>query len=390
MQTDAITPLIQQYTVDFASNNNFLYVKGIQGDGYGTRYVDISLTNNGQPYMINNNAVTAVIRGTKPDNHAIFNKCEILDNNTIRVEITQQMSAIAGKSNYEISILSNSENRTLTSFPFFILISKSSFDIGYVVSSDEFGLLIEKINQVHLIQTDLSDLKSDMQNSKKNCDDATKNCMDTTSQANKAISDMNTLHTQVSAAEARRVSDENDRIYAETQRNGSEQLRTANENTRIAAESARTAAENDRENAETARITAETQRAGAEQLRTANENARIAAESARTNAESDRENAEAARDSAESQRIAAESDREIAEHARIGNEAVRESNESARQTTAAAAIVRANNAADRADNAAQACEAIISGVIRAEIVSPVEPAGQITGDFWLQPMSEEE
>lgn len=50
---NAITPLIQQYTVDFASNNNFLFVKGIQGDGYGTRYVDISLMNNGQPYTVN-------------------------------------------------------------------------------------------------------------------------------------------------------------------------------------------------------------------------------------------------------------------------------------------------------------------------------------------------
>ena len=51
------------------------------------------------------------------------------DNNTIRVEITQQMSAIAGKGNYEISIISNLENRTLTSFPFFIIISKSSLSI---------------------------------------------------------------------------------------------------------------------------------------------------------------------------------------------------------------------------------------------------------------------
>ena len=112
---NAITPLIQQYTVDFASNNNFLFVKGIQGDGYGTRYVDISLMNNGQPYTVNSEAVTVAIRGTKPDTSVIFNECEILDNNTIRVEITQQMSAIAGKGNYEISIISNLENRTLTS-----------------------------------------------------------------------------------------------------------------------------------------------------------------------------------------------------------------------------------------------------------------------------------
>ena len=67
MDSNTITPLIQQYTVDFASNNNFLFVKGIQGDGYATRYVDISLVNNGYPYEIDVAAVTVVIRGTKPE-----------------------------------------------------------------------------------------------------------------------------------------------------------------------------------------------------------------------------------------------------------------------------------------------------------------------------------
>ncbi len=143
-----IQPVIQKYNIDFASNNNFLFVKGVQGDGYGTRYVDLSFTNYGQPYLINESAVTIVIRGTKPDGNVIFNECEIIDKNTARVEITQQMSAIAGKTDYEISVMSNTENQSLTSFPFSIVISKSSFDVGYVVSSDEFGLLIKKINEV--------------------------------------------------------------------------------------------------------------------------------------------------------------------------------------------------------------------------------------------------
>jgi len=233
---DAITPLIQQYTVDFASNNNFLFVKGIQGDGYGTRYVDISLMNNGKPYMVDREAVTVSIRGTKPDNHAIFNECEILDSNTIRVEITQQMSAIDGRSNYEVSIMSNLENRTLTSFPFFIIISKSSFDVGYVVSSDEFVLLIEKINQVHKIQADLSDLKSEMENVTQNCNtatehcleatenavqatqecnDATAHCIDATNTANEMIHAMNLLNDAVSDAEQIRIANENQRITNE-------------------------------------------------------------------------------------------------------------------------------------------------------------------------------
>ena len=240
---NAISPLIQQYTVDFASNNNFLFVKGIQGDGYGTRYVDISLMNNGQPYTVNSEAVTVAIRGTKPDTSVIFNECEILDNNTIRVEITQQMSAIAGKGNYEISIISNLENRTLTSFPFFIIVSKSSFDIGYVVSSDEFALLVDKINQVHKIQVDLSNLKSDMQDTIKDCEDATKDCIDATNEskdatdkckeatnncidatniANETIDAMNTLHDAVSDAESIRIANENQRISNENIRKQNE------------------------------------------------------------------------------------------------------------------------------------------------------------------------
>ena len=313
---NAITPLIQQYTVDFASNNNFLFVKGMQGDGYGTRYVDISLVNNGQPYTVNSEAVTVIIRGTKPDTSIIFNECEILDSNTIRVEITQQMSAVAGKGNYEVSIMSNLENRTLTSFPFFIIISKSRFDIGYVVSSNEFGLLVDKINQVHKIQLDLSGLKSDMQDTIKDCEDAKDECIDTTDKAKKIISDMNTLNQNISNAEAQRVLNENNRI-----------------------------------NAENIRGTKEIERNNAEQIRISNENTRKSAEITRNNNENDRAIAENARAVAEEARNTAEGDREDAEAIRQANEVIRQNQEQTRQTDTATAIANANTATANANTA---------------------------------------
>lgn len=149
MNNTSITPLFQPYEVDFTrSTNNILFIKGVQGDGYGTRYVDISLMNNGKMYNISADSARVVIRGTKPDNNSIFNECEIISDNIVRVEITQQMAAIPGRGNYEISIISLSENRVLTSFPFFIMISKSAFDSESIISSNEFGLLVQKINQV--------------------------------------------------------------------------------------------------------------------------------------------------------------------------------------------------------------------------------------------------
>ena len=320
---NAITPLIQQYTVDFASNNNFLFVKGIQGDGHSTRYVDISLMNNGQPYTINEEAVTVVIRGTKPDTTAIFNRCDILDNNTIRVEITQQMSAVAGRGNYEISIMSNLENRTLTSFPFFIIISKSSFDIGYVVSSDEFKLLIEKINQVLELQTDVTN------------------------------------------AEAQRNKNETARINAENIRNTNENTRKSNENTRISNENGRKNAETARVNAENARNTAETNRNNAEAQRNASENTRIANENTRKSNENTRisnengrKNAETARVNAENARNDAEEERENQEAIRQANEKIRQQQETKRQTDTATAITNANNATASANTATNRANAI--------------------------------
>lgn len=275
---DTITPLIQQYTVDFASNNNFLFVKGIQGDGYGTRYVDISLMNNGQPYTVNSEAVTVSIRGTKPDNNVIFNKCQILDSNTIRVEITQQMSAVSGRSNYEISIISNLENRTLTSFPFFIIIPQSSFDIGYVVSSDEFGLLIEKINQVHQIQADLSGLKSEMENVTQNCNTATEHCVEVTANAVQATQECNdaTTHCIDVTNTANAAIDVMNRLSDTV--SDAEQIRIANENQRISNEEERKQNEIDRNNAEAQRQNAfETAILNAE---SATDNANTAADSA--------------------------------------------------------------------------------------------------------------
>lgn len=209
--TNAITPLIQQYTVDFSSNNNFLFIKGIQGDGYGTRYADISLLNDAQPYIINPDAIEVVIRGTKPDNKAIFNQCEIINSNTIRVEITQQMSAVSGKSDYEISIIAKKENRTLTSFPFFIMISKSSFDVGYVVSSDEFGLLIEKINKVNALEVDIAKIIEDTLELNEENRSQTESCRIATDEAVKATNSLKDFQATAEEAESQRIANEEKR-----------------------------------------------------------------------------------------------------------------------------------------------------------------------------------
>lgn len=296
---NAITPLIQSYTVDFAGSNNFLFVKGIQGDGHSTRYVDIALLNDTQPYEINPDAVRVVIRGTKPDQTAVFNECEILNNNTIRVEITQQMSAAAGKGNYEISIMAKEENRTLTSFPFFVMISRASFDIGYVTSSDEFRLLIEKINEVNKMKEELVDISEDALEAIRQSKEQTEDCREATEDSIEATAAMRELHNAVLLEEEKRTKNDEDRqrdtaaALAKVEKATDdaknqtrimqelEQTVTEAETERIAAENARkeqAAAFSDEEDIrkanEALRIQNENKRQEREQVRVDNENLR--------------------------------------------------------------------------------------------------------------------
>ncbi len=320
-----ITPLIQSYTVDFASNNNFLFLKTVQGDGHSTRYADISLMNFGQPYTFDQSAVNIVIRGTKPDGTQIFNTCEALDDHTIRFEITQQMSAVAGKVDCEISIMSNSENKTLTSFPFMIIVDPNAADVSYIVSSDEFTLLIEKINAATSSTEDAIKATEDMrelESDVKAAEEIRRENEDTRQSQEDA---------RVKAEEARTKA-EDARESAETIRNSNEDTRNSNEDTRVKAESARVTAEDSRVKAEEARVNAENTRVEQEDARKSAENQRVSAEKARESNESTRQEQESTRQSQESARQKAEEGRASAESVRVSQETARKNAENTRQT----------------------------------------------------------
>ena len=137
-----ITPITQYYTIDLSSNNNFVQIPVVQGDGNNTRFVYINLIQNGLPYTINADATIATIVGTKPDTKEVWNECEI-ENNYIKVRITYQMTAVAGRSDYEIMLLEKTTNNSLKSFPFILIVTPASYDTEYMKSSNEFGFIID-------------------------------------------------------------------------------------------------------------------------------------------------------------------------------------------------------------------------------------------------------
>lgn len=252
--SEIITPLIQDYIVDFASNNNFFFVKGVQGDGYGVRYARLSLSNNGQPYIINSEDVRAIIIGTKPDTKEICNECEIVDSSTIQFELTQQMLAVPGKGEYSIAIMSTTTNQILKSFPFVVFSNQASFDVGYITSSNEFTLLVNKINQVDKLNDDVEDLIDRTEKTINNCEKQTENCIKAKNDAVTATNDLRNLESSVTKSENARVQSELER---ETIFNGSVQAAEKATNDAIIATNDLRVLESNVETAETSRVEAE-------------------------------------------------------------------------------------------------------------------------------------
>lgn len=158
-----------------------------------------------------------------------------------------------------------------------------------------------------------------------------------------------------------RISAEIDRDNAETDRITSETTRKSNEETRLSNEEARNSAETIRESNEDARISNEDERKTSEIDRVSAEAERVNAENDRNTAETERKNAETERVASENERIENEEGRVTAENERIESETVRQSQEEARQTNTATAIANAENATNRANLAAEACEEIVAG-----------------------------
>ena len=123
--------IYHHYQIDLSGNNNFVQYNTVQGDGNGVRGFEIELTEKSKPYTINTD-VEVFIAGTKPDTKQIFNSCEVTEQGTILVDVTTQMSAVAGRGNYQIVLISKTTNKQLKSFPFIIYVKEAAFNAGNI------------------------------------------------------------------------------------------------------------------------------------------------------------------------------------------------------------------------------------------------------------------
>lgn len=138
-----LTPIYQENILDMSSNNNYVQVPTVQGDGEHVRYVRLMLYANSVPYVIPDN-VGVYIVGQKPDNKNVFNECEIDENGDVIVEITRQMAAVPGRAEYQIMLIDKMTQDQLKTFPFYV-ITVESYDAENMTSSDEYKALVDAL-----------------------------------------------------------------------------------------------------------------------------------------------------------------------------------------------------------------------------------------------------
>ena len=132
---------IPQIVIDMSGDNNFQYVRVVQGDSE-SEIAEILFVSEGEQWSIPNN-VRVTLRGTKPDGNPILNDCEVTENGTVIIKSTEQLTAVLGRRKYEICLYNTEENNqgSVTSFPFYIVVVESAMDVGKVTSSQEFTAL---------------------------------------------------------------------------------------------------------------------------------------------------------------------------------------------------------------------------------------------------------
>lgn len=312
--------IYQHYIIDLSSNNNFIQIPTVQGDGNEVRQIEIELIQNNVPYEIDGNDTTITIMGTKPDTKQIVNPCTLTSEGYILVDITSQMSAVPGRGDYQIVLFSKSKNSQLKSFPFIIITTAVSFDTGYIVSSDEFQLLSNTLSKA---ETDYTYVITE---AKKSADAAKK------SETNAKTSETNSKTSETNA----KKSETNASTSATNASNSASKAKTSENNALASANSASTSAT-------TATSKASDASASASKAKTSETNSKTS----ETNAKKSETNAASSATTATNKATDASNSASIAT-----SKATEASNSSkSASTSATTATTKANEAKTSADNA---------------------------------------
>lgn len=157
-----------------------------------SREIIVNITYDGKPYIVDNTVVPR-IKCKKSDGKYIINDCTVLDDGSVKIDITEQMTTAEGQCNCELALFDSTNDKILHTMNFIINVKEAVFADDEVTSSDEFIALSNAL------------LKAD---------------------------ELKNLVDEVTNEEAIRVQNEIERQSNEQIRQSNEEIRESNENTR--------------------------------------------------------------------------------------------------------------------------------------------------------------
>ena len=187
-----------------------------------SRYITVSLTYKGEEYKISGNSVKARIKWLKPDKKAVFNDCVINSDNTITMDLTEQMLISSGVAKATLSLYDINTDQVLSTTSFNAIVEANAVSDDTILSSDEYNSLHDEFKRLNNKVEELDKTVTEHENIREKNEDSRKS---------------NEIKRETNESE--RINSENTRINNENTRIDSENERVKNENTRIANENVR-------------------------------------------------------------------------------------------------------------------------------------------------------
>lgn len=187
-----------------------------------SRYITVSLTYKGKEYQISGDTIKARIKWLKPDKKAVFNDCAINSDNTITIDLTEQMLITSGVAKATLSLYDINTDQVLSTTSFNAIVEASAVSDDTILSSDEYNSLHNEFKRLNNKVEELDKTVTEHENIREKNEDSRKS---------------NEIKRETNESE--RINSENARINNENTRIDSENERVKNENTRIANENVR-------------------------------------------------------------------------------------------------------------------------------------------------------
>ena len=200
---------IQNITIDF-SKNNIVSVSVKQYDK-NTRFLIVKCTDNGKFVKLDKSSMACNIKILTPDDRAIFNTCEILDDGTVKVPLSESTLFSSGIANAELSVTNTSEEQRIGTMKFRLIIDSSVYSDDKIIASDEFNALTDLINKAN---TDYTYVITEAKKSADAAKMSATNAKTSETNAKKSETNASSSATKASVSEANaKLSEDNSSIY---------------------------------------------------------------------------------------------------------------------------------------------------------------------------------